>query len=263
VRYAQIAIGLEADDRFDAFVGSDGPRGARPKPIESPAGTTVVSRSIATWPLSPDPGKLLLSVHCYALPEVGRADEARSIADEALAAARASDHPLAVSYTLHGYGRAFVETDPERALIAMRQAIVLAREPGLGFFEALYARDLVSIEGAYGDPDEGLRLFDVAIEAFHRAGNAGSLGLTLANLTMYLDDIGQPSVAATLHGASTGYPGINTLPKLPSTVEHLRVVLGETEFTKYVAAGGDMKPVEAVRYARQQIAILRDPVASA
>jgi tetratricopeptide (TPR) repeat protein len=262
VGYAQTAIALEADDRYDPFIGFFSPRG-REAEAHRFAGRNdrrlEIYRDLAA---QPGPERVMpLAGLLYALPEVGRAAEARSIADEALRAARASGHPLAISYALHGYGRAFAETDPERALIAMRQAIALAREHGLGFFEALFARDLASIEAVYGDPDEGLRLFDVSIEAFHRAGNAGSLGLTLANLTMYLDDIGQPSVAATLHGSSTGYPGINTLPKLPSTVEHLRLVLGETEFTKYVAAGADMEPADAVRYARQQIEILRDRTA--
>jgi hypothetical protein len=104
-------------------------------------------------------------------------------------------------------------------------------------------------------------LFETAIEAFHRAGNTGSLSLTLAYLTMYLDEIDQPSIAATLHGANAHHPVINTLPKLPSTVEHLRLALGENEFTKFVAVGAAMEPAEAVRYARQQIGILRELVA--
>ena len=65
-------------------------------------------------------------------------------------------------------------------------------------------------------------MFDTAIEAFHRAGNDGSLALTLAYLTVFLDDIDQPSIAATVHGASTRYAAINTVTKLPSTVEHVR-----------------------------------------
>jgi predicted ATPase len=263
-RYAQTAIALEADDRYDPFTGFENPRG-REAEAHRFAGRNdrrlEIYRDLAG---QPGPERVVaLGALLYALPEVGRAAEARSIADEALDAARASGHPLSVAYALHGYGRAFAETDPEHALNAMRQAIVLAREHGLGFFEALFARDRASIEAVYGDPDEGLRLFDFAIEAFHRAGNAGSLGLSLANLTMYLDDIGQPSIAATLFGASTGYPGINTLPRLSASVEHLRLRLGHAEFIKCEAAGAEMDPAEAVRYARQQIELLRAEGASA
>ena len=47
---------------------------------------------------------------------------------------------------------------------------------------------------------------DIRLEAFHRAGNAGGLALTLANLTVFLDDIDQPLIAATIHGAGTDTP---------------------------------------------------------
>ncbi len=161
-----------------------------------------------------------------------------------------------IAYAFHAYGRAFAETDPERALSAMRQALATANEHGLSFFEALFARDLASVEAVHGDREQGLRLFDTAIETFHRAGNFGSLALTLAYLTMYLDDVDQPSIATTVHGASTRYAAINTVTKLPATVDHLRLVLGETEFARCLAAGADMEAAEAVRYARQQIAIL-------
>jgi hypothetical protein len=143
----------------------------------------------------------------------------------------------------------------------MRQALASAGEHGLGFFEMLFARDLASVEAAHGDRDQALRLFDTAIEAFHRAGNAGSLALTLANLTVYLADNDQPSIAATVHGASTRHAAINTLTKLPSTVEHIRLALGDAEFTRCVATGADMEPADAVAYARDQIQAARRQIA--
>ena len=46
------------------------------------------------------------------------------------------------------------------------------------------------------------------------------------------------------------------MTKLSSTVEHLRLVLGETDFARCIAAGADMEPAEAARYARQHIEML-------
>jgi predicted ATPase len=257
VRYAQTAIAMETDGRYDPFGGFYGPR-AREAEAHRFAGRNdrrlEIYQELAAKPGLE--GAIGLASLLYVLPEVGRGDEARTIADEALAAARAFGHPLVIAYALHAYGRAFAETDPQRALSAMRQAIDFARDHGLGFFEALFARDLASIEAVHGHRDQALRLFDTAIEAFHRAGNAGSLALTLAYLTGFLDDIDQPSIAAIVHGASTRSPAINTVTKLPSIVDHLRLVLGETEFTRCVAAGADMEPAEAARYARQQIEML-------
>ena len=266
VGYAQTAIALEADGRYDPFPpASTPPAGARPRLIDSRAATTAGWRSIGAWRLSPVPtNEPSASVHCCTSSQKSVSEQrperspTKHWQRPALRAIRSRS-----AYTLHAYGRAFADTDPERALSAMRQALASAREHGLGFFEMLFARDLASVEAAHGDRDQALRLFDIAIEAFHRAGNAGSLALTLANLTMYLADNDQPSIAATVHGASTRYAAINTVTKLPSTVEHVRLVLGEADFTRCVAAGAAMEPAEAVAYARAQIEAARRQIADA
>jgi tetratricopeptide (TPR) repeat protein len=257
VRYAHTAVALEADSRYEFFTGIYGSR-FREAEAHRFAGRNdrrlEIYRSMAA---QPGPDQVVgLGALLYVLPEVGRSDEARAIAEEALSAARRSGHPSLIAYALHGYGRAFAETDPERARSVMRRALAVARHEGFDFFAALFARDLASVEAACGDRDEALRLFDTAIETFYRAGNGGSLALTLSYLTTFLDGIDQAAVAATIHGASTRYAAINTVPKLPTTVEHLRLVLGEAEFTRCVASGADMEPVDAVRYARQQIEML-------
>ncbi len=254
---------MEQDGRYDPFPAFYTPRG-REAEAHRFAGRNdrrlEIYRSLAAQP-NPDHRALGLGSLLYVLPEVGLGAEARTIADEALATARASGNPVSITYALHAYGRAFAETDPERALSTMRQALASAREHGLGFFEALFARDLASLEAVHGDRDQALRLFDTAIEAFHRAGNAGSLSLTLAYLTVYLADNDQPSIAATVHGASTRHAAISTVTRLPSTVDHVRLVLGETDFNRCVAAGAAMEPAEAVAYARAQIEAARRQLA--
>jgi hypothetical protein len=82
---------------------------------------------------------------------------------------------------------------------------------------------------------------------------------SFAYLTVFLADIDQPSIAATLYGASRRSAAINTVTTLPSTVDHVRLVLGERDFTRCTAAGAEMEPAEAARYARQQIAMLAGP----
>jgi hypothetical protein len=219
VRYAQTAVALEAAGSYEFLTGIYGSR-FREAEAHRFAGRNdlrlEIYRSMAA---QPGPDQVIgLGALLYVLPEVGRGDEARAIADEVLAASRRSGHPSWISYALHGYGRAFAETDPDRARSVMRQALAFARDEGLGFFAALFARDLASVEAACGDRDEACRLFDIAIETFYRAGNGGSLALTLGYLTMFLDNIDRPSVAATIYGASTRYAAINTLTELPTTV---------------------------------------------
>ena len=62
------------------------------------------------------------------LSVVGRADEARAIAEETLTAALAHGNPFFVAGALSGYGRAFAETEPVRALDAIREALAYSRE---------------------------------------------------------------------------------------------------------------------------------------
>ena len=62
---------------------------------------------------------------------------------------------------------------------------------------------------------------------------------------------------ATVHGANTRHAAVNTLTTLPSTIEHVRLTLGDADFARRVAAGADMEPADAVRYARRQIEALR------
>jgi predicted ATPase len=132
--YAEKAIALETDSRYESFIGIYSSRrfeaeahrfaGRNDRRLE-------VYRSMAAR--SGPERAVGLSNLLYVLPETGRGDEARTIADEALDAARATGHPITIAYTLHAYGRAFTETDPERALSAMRQALGYAREHEIGF----------------------------------------------------------------------------------------------------------------------------------
>ena len=193
----------------------------------------------------------------WGLPSVGRAAEAMAIADETLAAARADGRPYFIAFAFQGYGRAFTEADPHRALDAFRQGLTYSREHRLPFWEALIAMDAPRLEAISGDLETGLALFDTTIDAFHQAGNITGLALALANLAVFLGRFERSDLAATIYGASTHY-GIMTMVIDESPVlDHLRSVLGETVFDDYVAAGAAMEPADAVRYAREQIQLAR------
>ena len=56
----------------------------------------------------------------YGLPAVGRSDEAIAIAEDTMKAARARANPYLIAFAYCGYGRAFTETDPGRALDTFR-----------------------------------------------------------------------------------------------------------------------------------------------
>ena len=62
------------------------------------------------------------------LASAGRDADALAIAEEAVAAARARGNPFLPAYTLAGYGKAYAEVDPARALNAVRQGLACAEE---------------------------------------------------------------------------------------------------------------------------------------
>ena len=197
----------------------------------------------------------------YMLPAVGRAEEARAPAAQALRVARAHANPVWITVTLLGVGRAFADTDPPHALDAFAQAVILTREERIPWWEAFAAFESDGLETLHGDPDTGLDLFDAVITALHLAGNGTDPPVAVAALAVYFDQAGQPETAATLYG-TTVHAVTTWLPAVPATLEHLRAALGESRFDECVAAGAAMELGDAVAYARQQIRAARAALAS-
>jgi predicted ATPase len=202
----------------------------------------------------------------YMLPYVGRADEARGIAADAVSVARAHGNPVHIAMALTGAGRAFADTDPAHALDAFHQALVITQEQRIPFYEARFAQESAGLEAVHGDLAHGLTLFDTAIDASHRAGNLLDLYAVLVELVVFFDREAKPEVAATIYGASSHYldnAAWTNRAKLPIAVANLRGVLGDTKFDQYVAVGAAMAPADAVAYARDQIQAARRQIADA
>ena len=176
-----------------------------------------------------------------------------AIADETVAVARAYGSPFWIGWALGGYGRAFAEAEPIRALEALREGLDYAHQYRLPFWEANLAQDAARLEAVHGDLDDALALFSTGINSFHRAGNIAFLAATFASLAVFFDRFERPEVAATIYGAGTRQASIGLVPHLPDVVAHLRSVLGATTFDECVAAGAAQEIAESVRYAHEQI----------
>ena len=204
-----------------------------------------------------------LSATLYALAPVGRPAEAMAIAEDTVAAARAYGNPYWIAWALTGYGRAFAQADPARALDAFRQGLAFAREHRLPHREGIIGREAAGLEAVHGEIEQALALFDTTIDSFHRAGNIPNLADTLAYLAVFFDRFERAEIAATVYGASTRH-GISTMVMdLARVVDHLRSVLGQTSFDRCVATGAAMEPADAVAYARDQIQAARRQIADA
>jgi predicted ATPase len=202
----------------------------------------------------------------YKWPVAGRADEARAIAAEAVSVARVHGNPVHIAMALIGTGRAFADIDPAHALDAFQQALVIAQEQRIPFFEARVAQESAWIETIHGDLAHGLTLFDTAIDAFHRAGNTLDLAGVLAQLAVVFDRKAKPEIAATIYGTSRHYVNHTRWARwdrggVSVALANLRGVLGDTKFDQHVAVGAAMAPADAVAYARDQIQAARRQLA--
>ncbi len=98
------------------------------------------------------------------LPAVGRAAEARALADEALAAASATGNPLGIAYALAGYTRAFADSDPARALDAYREGLDYCRRQRIMQLKSVIAREAAGLEALHGRLEHCLTMVDSTID---------------------------------------------------------------------------------------------------
>ncbi len=257
VAYAEAAVALEADPRYQPL----GPGWSRlfEAVAHMVAGRMECLVEIGTA-MAAQPGNtrlLGLSLLTSGLSMIGRPDEALVIADEALVAARAhGNNPFSVAMALYAYGRAFTETDPLRALDVFRHGLTYCREHRVVYIEAAIAQDAAGLEALHGDLEAGLALFDATIDSFHQAGATTDTVATLATLAIFFDRFERPDLAATIYGMTTS-GSTSWVVGVTGVVDHLRTVLGTERFEDCVAAGAAMELADAVRYARQQIRLVR------
>jgi hypothetical protein len=261
VRYAQAALALGADARFDGF----DPAWTSYREAEAHLIAGRLNRFLEICAnLAAQPGLGQVVGRCgllVGLPLVGRTEEARAIAEDTLTAARTHANPFCIANALYGSGRAFAPAAPLRALRVLRDGLTYAQEHRLPLFEAAIAVEAASLEAAHGDLGQALALFDAALDSFQRAGNAGSLGGALALLAVWFDRLERPDVAATLYGASNRALS-QYVVELPAVVDHLRAALGDAAFDQYAADGAALDLADAVGYARHQIELARRQAAN-
>ena len=253
VRYAQRAVALEQDDRYDGFE----PGWSAFWEATANLYLGNIERAIEIFEQLAG-GSGLGHVNglgglLFTLAVVGRTDEAMVIADDAVAAAREYGRPIWIAFALQGSGRAFSTAEPGRALASMRESLKYTRDHRLPFFEALVLRDVASLEALHGDRAEALALFDAALELFHGAGDVSNVNATIGYLAVFFDRVAEPVTAATLYGIIETYGGIDLVPELPDVVDDLRQTLGEDRFDEAIAIGRGLGVAEAVHHAREQI----------
>jgi hypothetical protein len=112
VGYAQAAVALEADPRYDPF----DPCWSRSRQAAAHLHAGRLDRQMEIFAgLAAQSGSSQVMGRCgllYALPMAGRTEEAMAIAKDTLKGARAHGNPFLVALALAGSGVAFFQADP-------------------------------------------------------------------------------------------------------------------------------------------------------
>ena len=177
----------------------------------------------AAWPPRPVGSRPLVCVRVlYLLPPMGRAEEARAIAEETLATARAHGNPYWIACALLGTG------GPSPPMTRPAVSDAGARRPRLrpSTPNALLRGARSPRRRRARSRPRGARRGPGAVRhhhrLVHRAGNILDLAATLASLAVFFDRVDQPEVAATVYGASTRYATTGIVVNLPNSLDHLR-----------------------------------------
>ena len=189
-----------------------------------------------------------------ALAAFGSTDEAMVSANGLIDAAEAIGNPWLLAYAVFGCGYVFRDTDPDRALEAMRRGVLIAQDSGNRLYETVFSYMLSGLEAEHGDRVAALDYLAVSIRNHHESGNIGMLHSPLAYLAVLLDRLGRYEPAATIAGFAAVNPmAAAILPELGTAITHLRNVLGDQTYESLARKGETMTTAAMVTYACDQI----------
>jgi len=186
------------------------------------------------------------------LPMAGRTDEAVAAATGLIDAAEMTRNPHAMSFALVAYGFAHRDTEPLRALEALRRGLVIAHDNGVRVNESILAMTLSRLEAEHGDPLAALDYVTLTIRNYHDAGNTALVRMPLACLAAVLDRLGHYEAAATIAGFAIDPFTSAAFPEIIRAVAHLRDVLGDLTYESLAHRGEAMTTSAIAAYAYDQ-----------
>jgi len=189
----------------------------------------------------------------FALAFAGLFDEATAAADGLIEAAIASDNPYMHTFANAAYAICLSSAGSERDLALCRQGLVLAQDTGNRYNEALLATALARLESETVVTVAAVDHLTLVIRSWYDSGNFGNLVGPLAMLSAFLDRLGRCDAAATIAGFSCDPVSLASVAEFPSTIAHLRDVLGDQTYESFARNGEAMTTAAVVAYAYDQI----------
>ncbi|MDT5223573.1 MAG: hypothetical protein QOG19_980, partial [Mycobacterium sp.] len=250
VRYADVAAELLSD-------GCDVPYGLHgwPSGAFTVSGKPRQGVELSRAQLARGRDTLTLTRGClvFALTIEGPNDEAIALADGLIEAAEATRNPLAVCFALLADGFAFRDTDPARALAAMRRGLAIGEDTGNRSSVSHMASVMCRVEAKYGDPLAALDYFALAIHNHHESGSTSMISTPLALLAAFLQQLGRHEAAATIAGFAFSPVTARSVPEFGATIAGLRDALGNDVYKSCAHAGAQMTTAAMASYAYDQI----------
>ncbi|MDQ1510736.1 MAG: hypothetical protein QOG50_2580 [Actinomycetota bacterium] len=196
-----------------------------------------------------------LTASAWARTFAGDPASAAGLAEEALALARRASRPAVLELVLMLTAHTLADTQPERALTLLNEAIDLhaPRGPADIFWSAGIGGIAGHLASRLGDRHAALRYYAQAIRGFHHIGHVPVLGPLLRGAGDLLVPE-NPETAAILHGAGdTTFPSPHRADEHREAVAALDAKLGVTRRTQLNDQGTAMELDDAVGLALDAI----------
>jgi hypothetical protein len=183
----------------------------------------------------------------------GLEEDAIRAANDLIAEVESVRNPYAHSMALLSYGFACRESEPLRALEAMRRGLVIAHDSRNRYIETHLTASLARLEAQHGDPRAALEYLVLAIGNYHNSGNTTVIRVPMAFLAGFLHRLGRHEPAATIAGYAVSFLTEAWIPELNNSITSLREVLGDQTYESLARTGRTMTTPAMVAYAYDQI----------
>jgi tetratricopeptide (TPR) repeat protein len=190
------------------------------------------------------------------LGAVGRYEEARADAEEAVAIARRLRNPTTLSLALFGLGWSSLGPDPDQARVALEESITLAESGAIqGGLDAMLGL-VTPLRFRDGDVAGALDALITTLTRMRESGERLSVTNLLDSSLTVLAELGEGEVPAIITGirgsetfgpASSGIAGA-ARARHDKTVAEVQAVLGEEAFDAAAAGGAAMSADEALGF---------------
>ncbi len=194
----------------------------------------------------------------FMLPAAGLAAEAVQLAETTLEGTRAHGNPFWIAYALLGYGRAFAEIQPSKALLALREAMMYTEQRHVSFWGRRVRLQLAGLELLHGDLEEGISLYRQILSGARQPLDPIVIGSVLASLAYALASLQRFETAAILFGVAEPSRPAWAGNFVAAVEERVPTVLGNESFERLRLEGRGMSLPEAIGLAEQSLEWLRE-----